>query len=216
MVATFLVTTLFLTHPPMTSQQALERFNPLIGEWKATGYPKGNRRASGFWTETIDVAWQFDKEQPSIHLTFNNGKYFQEAHLRYQPKFARYELDTVDATGQTATQWSEPYADISKLSFQAEESATVRNQLHIQMLHSNRFLLWSESRSNPNASFSKDYSLGATKQGVAFANVPMGNVCIVTGGEAKTPVQYMGKTYYVCCSGCKAVFEEDPEKFLGK
>ena len=25
---------------------------------------------------------------------------------------------------------------------------------------------------------------------------------------------YMGKTYYVCCSGCKDAFNEDPAKYV--
>ena len=25
---------------------------------------------------------------------------------------------------------------------------------------------------------------------------------------------YKGKTYYVCCSGCRDAFNENPEKFL--
>ena len=215
MFATFLVSSFLFAHPPVTPQQALERFNPLIGSWKATGYPKGNRRAPGFWTEMIDIAWRFKDEQPSIRLTFNDGKYFQQVDLRYNPKFARYELDTIDAEGKHTTLRADSFAEIETLSFREEKRTTSRSQLLIKLLHDNRFLFWSESRSNASASYRKDYTLGATKQGVAFANVPKGNVCIVTDGEAKTSVQYMGKTYYVCCSGCKAVFEEDPEKFIG-
>ena len=28
------------------------------------------------------------------------------------------------------------------------------------------------------------------------------------------PVAYQGKTYYVCCSGCRDAFRDDPEKYI--
>ncbi|MBV9126060.1 MAG: YHS domain-containing protein [Planctomycetes bacterium] len=38
--------------------------------------------------------------------------------------------------------------------------------------------------------------------------------CIVTGGLGTIPVSYKGITYYVCCTGCKQAFEDNPEKIL--
>ncbi|MGM0406066.1 MAG: YHS domain-containing protein [Thermoplasmatota archaeon] len=32
--------------------------------------------------------------------------------------------------------------------------------------------------------------------------------------EAEYKTEYKGKTYYFCAPGCKAQFEEDPEKYL--
>ena len=28
------------------------------------------------------------------------------------------------------------------------------------------------------------------------------------------PVEHMGKTYYVCCGGCRDEFRENPEKYI--
>jgi YHS domain-containing protein len=28
------------------------------------------------------------------------------------------------------------------------------------------------------------------------------------------PVTYKGKTYYVCCTGCRDAFKENPEKYI--
>ncbi len=53
--------------------------------------------------------------------------------------------------------------------------------------------------------------VGYTRQGVAFAAGVSGPICIVTGGRGTTQVSYQGKTYYVCCSGCKDLFNEDPK-----
>ena len=38
--------------------------------------------------------------------------------------------------------------------------------------------------------------------------------CVVSGGRGTTPVQYMGETFYVCCSGCADAFKENPKKYV--
>jgi YHS domain-containing protein len=40
--------------------------------------------------------------------------------------------------------------------------------------------------------------------------------CVVTGGKGTIPIAYKGQTYYVCCSGCKQAFDENPEKILAE
>ena len=35
-----------------------------------------------------------------------------------------------------------------------------------------------------------------------------------SGGRGTIPVTYKGQTYYVCCTGCRDAFKEDPEKYL--
>ena len=45
--------------------------------------------------------------------------------------------------------------------------------------------------------------------------------CATTGktikkSEAKAAYEYMGKTYYFCCEGCKNAFVENPEKYTQK
>ena len=44
-----------------TPKEALQTFNDLIGEWKATGTPEGTReeKQKGFWTESLKWRWQF-------------------------------------------------------------------------------------------------------------------------------------------------------------
>jgi YHS domain-containing protein len=34
---------------------------------------------------------------------------------------------------------------------------------------------------------------------------------VVTGGAGTIPVTHKGKTYYVCCTGCRDAFNDDPE-----
>jgi YHS domain-containing protein len=47
--------------------------------------------------------------------------------------------------------------------------------------------------------------------------MPMDPVCNMEVDEktAKFKSVYKGKTYYFCAPGCKATFDENPEKYLG-
>ena len=38
--------------------------------------------------------------------------------------------------------------------------------------------------------------------------------CVVTGGLGTMQVSYMGQTYYVCCSGCRDEFNDNPKKYV--
>lgn len=57
--------------------------------------------------------------------------------------------------------------------------------------------------------------MGYTREGTRLAVEGVsGKECIVTGGEGTIQVTHQGKKYWVCCSGCAAAFEEDPEGIL--
>ena len=38
--------------------------------------------------------------------------------------------------------------------------------------------------------------------------------CCVTGGLGTSQVTYMGQTYWVCCTGCRDAFNENPAKVI--
>ena len=40
--------------------------------------------------------------------------------------------------------------------------------------------------------------------------------CIISQGLGTIAVSYQGKTYWVCCSGCKAAFEDDPQRWIAR
>ncbi|MFM7112038.1 MAG: YHS domain-containing protein, partial [Planctomycetota bacterium] len=36
----------------------------------------------------------------------------------------------------------------------------------------------------------------------------------VSGGAGTSTVSFKGETFYVCCSGCRDAFNENPEKYV--
>ena len=87
-------------------------------------------------------------------------------------------------------------------------------RLVFTLLHDNRFLYRFEKKPAGRASFAKVYQVGATKKGVAFAAGETGPECVVSGGKGTIMVSYKGQNYYVCCSGCREAFQDNPEKFI--
>ena len=75
-------------------------------------------------------------------------------------------------------------------------------------------MLFEESLSS-EAAFRRQYEIGMTRAGERLANGNTGErQCIVTGGLGTISVTHAGKTYSVCCEGCKQAFEADPEGTL--
>ena len=66
--------------------------------------------------------------------------------------------------------------------------------------------------------FAKKLEVGYTREGVTFGVEAGGKkpVCVVTGGLGTMTVSYMGQTYYVCCTGCRDAFNDNPAKILAE
>ena len=39
---------------------------------------------------------------------------------------------------------------------------------------------------------------------------------MISGGLGTSQVSYNGKSYWVCCSGCKAAFDEEPARWVAE
>src|SRR5262249_61082512 len=107
-----------------------------------------------------------------------------------------------------------PFKD-GRLTLDRKDGDKKQDQrLVISPLHANRFLYDYYVKPSDRGLYTKLYQVGATKEGVPFAGGDGRPECIVSGGLGTIPVTYKGKTYYVCCSGCRSAFNEDPERFI--
>ena len=201
---------------PATAKEGLQALNVLVGSWKGTGTPEGTReeKAAGLWSETIAWSWQFKGDDAWLTTTFEKGKHYTKGELRYSVEKAQYQL--VLTTPDKSTQ---PFAGELKdkvLTLDRTDAPAGEDQrLVFSLLHANRYLYRFETRpAGSPLGFVKKFQVGATKEGVPFADVPKGPECIVSGGLGTMKVSYMGKEYYVCCTGCRDAFKDDPEKYL--
>ncbi len=206
--------------PAPGAKDALQPFNLLVGSWKGAGAPEGTReeKFAGQWEETIAWEWAFKGHDAWLALTFTKSKHFTKGELRYTPAKdePKYTL-VLTNTDKSAATFVGTLSDKDKVLTltRTDGPATEEQRLVFSLLHHNRHLYRFETRpAGTTVAFTKKYQVGATKQGVAFADVPKGPECIVSGGLGTMKVLYKGKEYYVCCSGCRDEFKENPEKYI--
>jgi hypothetical protein len=196
-------------------KQALQALNDLIGTWRGTGEPNGTRQEKqrNFWQEKIVWEWRFKDKDVYLRAAFDKGKYFRAAELRYLPDKERYQL-----TATTAEKEKHVFMgtlDKKRLTLERRDDKSKETQrLVVSLLHFNRYIYRYEVKAAERASFTERYRVGATKEGVAFAAGDDKPECVVSGGLGTLAVTYKGKTYYVCCSGCRDVFQDEPEKYI--
>jgi len=98
----------------------------------------------------------------------------------------------------------------------AEDGDEVR-QVTVTMLNEKRTLILFEKKLATASSFNRVAEVGYTREGTRLATSDAsGPECIVTGGTGTMEVKYKGQTYYVCCTGCKQAFEDDPEGVIAE
>lgn len=194
------------------AQSALEEFQDLIGGWRGVGQPvRGSTK--GAWQETADWAWSFTDKQPALVYAIEKGKLLTSARLTYDPEHKIYLLKA-------------KYADESEREFNGTlqkktlqlvskpDAAGETHRLTITRLNEKRTLVLLE-RSIAADRYFRIAEVGYTREGTRLAVAGAdGPECVVTGGKATMPVSYMGKTYYVCCTGCKQAFDDDPAGIL--
>jgi hypothetical protein len=198
-------------------RKALQSFNFLIAPWKGTGVPDGTReeKQAGFWTEMVTWQWQFDKGDAWLQAKFDKGKYFRGGELRGLGH-DRFKLTLETKSGDSLS--FEGELKDKKLTLDRIDPKTKESQrLTIRLLHSNRITYTYETKAEGKVSFVRKYQVGLTNQNVPFANDgSTGPECIISGGLGTIPVSYKGKTYYVCCSGCRDEFKANPEKYIAE
>lgn len=209
--------------PKVTSpKDALQPFNVLVGSWKGAGAPDGTKeeRAAGAWEEVVAWEWKFKDQDAWLAVTFTKGKHFTKGELRYTPdKDTKEPRFTLVATGtdKGAQTFTGALTDKDKVLTltRTDGPKDEEQRLVFSLLHHNRHLYRFETRpAATTVAFTRKYQVGATKEGVAFADVPKGPECIVSGGLGTMKVSYKGKDYFVCCSGCRDEFKDNPEKYI--
>ena len=157
--------------------------------------------------------WGFKGQDAWLQVTFDKSKHFTKGELRYLPEKDAYQF-TVSTPAKESLAFTGTQKD-SRLTLERDDPQTKETQrLVITFLHSNRFLYRYEVKPEGRTGFTKLYQVGATKEGVPFASGDGNPECIVTGGLGRIVVAYKGKDYYVCCSGCRDAFKDDPEKYI--
>ena len=210
--------------PARAADDVPEAFAPLthlVGPWKGTGIPTANRLKG--WPEAHRWAWKFDKGAPvAMTLEWDGDKAVSRASLTYDPATRIYRLDGNDSAKSPAAFRGTLGADRRTLALEREGVASdgAREKLTIRVPENQiRYTVWLDRREPGAPQFKRAVEVGLTKEGESFAaggsaaELPR---CIVTGGAATINVTFEGKTYPLCCTGCRDEFHESPAKYVAK
>jgi YHS domain-containing protein len=197
------------------AKQALAEFNSLIGGWRGVGMIKRNSR-QGAWSEKAEWVWKFSPDSTSIAYQIKDGKFLKSALLSYDRQKKAYLLTAVLPDGNTRNYTGSLSKDTLVLESPPDKDGIVY-RISIRRLNEKRTLVLFEQRNQGQSFYYRLAEVGYTRAGTKLAESGSGgSECIVTGGTGTVQVSYQGKKYYVCCSGCKQAFDEDPETFIAE
>jgi YHS domain-containing protein len=201
--------------PEVAAQKAdLGEFNALIGKWRGVGQP---RRGSnqGAWKEDAEWVWDFSDHGVAVRYDVSDGKLMKSARLTSDGK-KDFTLALTTPDDKIRTYRGKEQDGKLVLDTEKDEAGDM-HRITVTRLNEKRTLVLFEKRSGSQASFSRVAEVGYTREGTRLAgNSSNGPECIVTGGTGTIEVSYKGKTYYVCCTGCKQAFDDDPEGVIAE
>jgi YHS domain-containing protein len=199
-------------------QDALKPFASFIGDWRGTGQVERGR-SKGAWVENANWAWKLTNDSAALELTSKNGKHLKSGLLKPGKEPGTFVLEATLADGskrsfrgKTATGKGK---DPLVLKAEGRAGEGVR-RITLTPLHETRLLVLLESELGDNKTFNRIGEVGYTREGVKFAAGESGPVCIVTEGRGTIKVTHKGQTYWVCCTGCRDLFNDDPEAVLAE
>jgi YHS domain-containing protein len=197
------------------------RFEYLVGSWKGTGVPTANRVRG--WTETHAWAWKFEKGVPiGLNVTMQGDKALSKGQLRYEPATKRYVLGGSDAAGKPVAFAGTLDKAGKTLTLDRVGPTSGGSKQRLTLFPNANFVRYTiavAEQEEGAPQFKRMIEVGVTKEGEAFAaggaaaDLPK---CIVTGGAATMTVSFQGKSYPLCCTGCRDEFNDNPEKYLKK
>jgi hypothetical protein len=193
-------------------QDALKPFAGLVGEWRGVGQPRRGATRDA-WRESSEWSWSLTKDSAALVCAIEDGKHVRSLKIipEAEGKF-RAEATLADGSKLALSGKLNPK---KVLILEADRPASLA-RLTLTPLHETRYLLLMEKAGADGRSRERIGEVGYTRQGVAFAAGESGPICVVTGGKGTIRVTHREKTYWVCCTGCKDLFESDPADVLAE
>jgi hypothetical protein len=203
---------------PPDAKEKLKELQDFIGTWKGTGGPDKPRPGpqDPVWSETLDWSWRFKGDDAWLVLRVEGGKQFKGGEVRYLPAKDAFRLTLTDKGGHELVYEGTLKNEV--LTWERRDAATGGTQRVTMNVAGDgaRFVYRVAHRDEGRTIWVKDFMVACTKEGESLARSEKKNECVVSGGLGTIAVSYKGETYWVCCSGCRDAFNENPEKYIAE
>ncbi len=197
------------------AKERLGRLNGVVGGWRGVGQPiRGSNK--GAWSETSEWVWELSKDKVALKYTASDGKGIKSGHLSWDAASEKYVFDATLPDGAIRSYRGAWDKDRLVLESSPDDAGTV-HQVAVTPLNEKRMLVFLGTKGAGRDTFARVAEIGYTRAGTRLAVEGAGQPeCIVTGGTGTSTVMHKGKTYYVCCTGCRDAFLDDPEGVLAE
>ncbi|MFT4558854.1 MAG: YHS domain-containing protein [Porticoccaceae bacterium] len=194
-------------------QEALAPFNSLIGGWRGSGQVRrGSTR--GAWRETGTFVWKFGGGKVGVEYQVKDGKHIGTGLLSWDSAKKEFTMDAVFDDGSKRAYRGKLEKKVLTLISEPDNDEIV-SRVTLRQLNEKRMLVLYEKRRSNQSFYARVGEVGYTREGTRLASSgSSGPECVVTGGAGTIKVSYAGKTYYVCCTGCRDAFNDDPVGIL--
>ena len=197
-------------------KEQLATVQGLVGTWRGVGQPQRGS-TKGSWIESANWAWKFADSGPSLAVDLDGGKYFSGAELRPGEKDGEFTLKAKAADGERELTYRGTRDKDGNLSLTADKPVEgLPARVSLRLVAGGDRLLVLLEKPAAGGSFARLAEVGYTRKGSGFGKGGSGPECVVTGGFGSIEVSYMGQKYYVCCTGCRDYFNENPEEVLAE
>jgi YHS domain-containing protein len=197
------------------AKEALAQFNSLIGGWRGIGQPRRGSN-SGSWAEKAEWVWDFSRPDPAVRYDVSDGKLVKSARITFDDKTKLFRAEVTLASGGKRIYEGKPEEERLVLESKPDDKQE-RHRLTITRLGEKRTVVLFEKGRTSVRVLSRVAEVGYTREGTRLAvEGGDGPECVVTGGKGTIKLTYKGQTYYVCCTGCKQAFDDNPEKILAE
>ena len=212
---------------PAAIRAKLKPFQVIVGKWSGTVQRGTSTGEQPVWR------WDFtNPKQPALAFESQGSVYLKKGRITFLPGKEEYRLigETKDGTLKTYSgKLTVPVADVPgdgkklqrtfTLTFTQIDPKPKRReplfQIAFQQMHNDRYLTIIHRKSGSR--LQQTARIGNQRNGTSFAaslDDYGDKTCVVSQGLGTIPVSHDGKTYYVCCSGCRKAFEEDPKQWI--
>ena len=221
--------------PEKQIQTIISKLQPLqvlLGQWRGT-----TRRDYENFKAVDNHEWVWDlrskPDQPALTIQSDKSPYIKTARLTWDTVQGKFVLTVVDPPGVTrefSGDFTDPVHEIVgsddklhkvfRLEFDQNDIGDNSEvwQFAFAQQENNRYLLEVAKRRG-KANFARFDTVSTQREGTSFAISDTGyaeKTCIISEGLGTMEVTYKGRSYWVCCTGCKAAFEEDPATWIAR
>jgi hypothetical protein len=194
--------------------KGLQALNEFVGVWNGDGKTTALGKPKGSWTEVLEWGWRFKGDDVWMTWKLKDGKFYKNGDLRYVPSKQGFELTLADLKGGKIVYEGKLEGQYLTLDgVDPETKATQRLKINVAG-DGIRLNLVATSKRAGSTIFSADYQVGYSMEGATLGAGQKKQECIVSGGLGTGTVTYKGQTYFICCSGCRDAFNENPEFYV--